>query len=237
MVPDFEARFAASRGKNVEDAWTLAALRWLCGDGDASVETLRRLVRDESASSEDKASAADLCAFVSRRRALLETAPAIARDAADAAADATGALALALEAEGMPLAALERQARFPNENKRPDADDGSARFRGFAERNAELNAFPFGAIAASAATRARADVIARLTATALAPETLPGTFPEASFRALARLLAPAKNAFDESAEAAARASLARRDASLAFSVASAEKTRRGPEEREARRLS
>jgi len=237
VVPDFEARFAASRGKNVEDAWTLAALRWLCGDGDASVETLRRLVRDESASSEDKASAADLCAFVSRRRALLETAPALARDAADAAADATGALALALEAEGMPLAALERQARFPNENERPDADDGSARFRGFAERNAELNAFPFGAIAASAATRARADVIARLTATALAPETLPGTFPEASFRALARLLAPAKNAFDESAEAAARASLARRDASLAFSVASAEKTRRGPEEREARRLS
>jgi hypothetical protein len=239
VVPDFEARFAASRGKNVEDAWTLAALRWLCGDGDASVETLRRLVRDESASSEDKASAADLCAFVSRRRALLETAPALARDAADAAADATGALALALEAEGMPLAALERRARFPNENERPDADDGSEKFRGFAERNAELNAFPFGAIAASAATRARADVIARLTATALAPETLPGTFPEASFRALAKLLAPAKNAFDESAEAAARASLARRDASLAFSVASAEKkeTRRGPEEREARRLS
>ena len=232
VVPDFEARFAASRGKNVEDAWTLAALRWLCGDGDASVETLRRLVRDESTSSEDKASAADLCAFVSRRRALLETAPALARDAADAAADATGALALALEAVGMPLAALERQERFPNENEneneRSSADDGSARFRRAERTGTEKNgSFPFGALAASAATRARADVIARLTATALAPETFRGTFPEASFRALARA-APA--AFDKSAEAAARASLARRDASLAFSVASAEKkkkTRRG----------
>ena len=228
MVPDFEARFAASRGKNVEDAWTLAALRWLCGDGDASVETLRRLVRDESASSEDKASAADLCAFVSRRRALLETAPALARDAADAAADATGALALALEAEGMPLAALERQELFPNENEneRSSADDGSARFRRAERTGTEKNgSFPFGALAASAATRARADVIARLTAAALAPETFRGTFPEASFRALARA-APA--AFDKNAEDAARASLARRDASLAFSVASAEKkTRRG----------
>ena len=78
VVPDFEARLAESHGKSVEDAWTLAALRWLCGDGAASVETLRRLVRDASVSSEDAASAADLCAYISRRRAL-EAARARAR--------------------------------------------------------------------------------------------------------------------------------------------------------------
>ena len=102
VVPDFEARLAESHGKSVEDAWTLAALRWLCGDGAARVETLRRLVRDARVSSEDAASAADLCAYISRRRALLEAAPALARDAADAADDAAGRLALALEAPACP---------------------------------------------------------------------------------------------------------------------------------------
>ena len=215
VVPDFEARLAESHGKSVEDAWTLAALRWLCGDGAASVETLRRLVRDASVSSEDAASAADLCAYISRRRALLEAAPALARDAADAADDAAGRLALALEAGGMPLAALER---FGKEGR-----------DGVTDRSAEHSADraegpPRGALAASAATRAREGVVARLAAAALAPETSPGSSPEASLKALARA-APA--AFAGGAAAAARASLARRDASLAFSVAAAAAPRSG----------
>ena len=215
VVPDFEARAEHTDDARdaVEGAWTLAALRWLCGDGDASVESFRRLVRDASETSlEDAVSAADLCAFVSGRRALREAAPSLARAAAAAAAAAAGRLALALEAEGMPLAALEREAgrKGVHEGANKGASD---------ERSADgfgAEGSRFGALTASAATRARTGVVSRLAAAALAPEMSRGSSPEASLEALVRV---APGAFAGGAEAATRASLARRDASSAFAAA------------------
>ena len=225
VVPDFEARVSGKSEAFFEDAWTLAALRWLCGDGAASVETLRRLVRDASEKSpEDAASAADLCSFVSRRRALLETAPALARDAAAAAAAAAGRLALALEAEGMPLAALEREAGREGTRANDGSTDETHNLSADVFVGSEGPGPKFGALAASAATRARAGVVSRLAAAALAPETGPrGSFPEASFEALVRM-APA--AFAGGAKASTRASLARRVASPAFSAAAAPNLKR-----------
>ena len=195
VVPDFEARAEHTDDARdaVEGAWTLAALRWLCGDGDASVESFRRLVRDASVSSEDAASAADLCAYISRRRALLEAAPALARDAADAADDAAGRLALALEAGGMPLAALER---FGKEG-RDGVTDKSA------EHSADRAEGP-PRRAGGVGGDARAGGGRRETRRRRAgPRDVPGSSPEASLKALARA-APA--AFAGGAAAAARAS-------------------------------
>ena len=86
VVPSFEG-----------DGWTLAAVRWMCGDGREAVTTLSSL-----------ASSADLCRFISARKALRRVAPRLADAAADAARAGTVRLILALERCGMPLAALER---------------------------------------------------------------------------------------------------------------------------------
>ena len=79
------------------DGWTLAAVRWMCGDGREAVTTLSSL-----------ASSADLCGFISARKALRRVAPRLADAAADAGRVGTVRLILALERCGMPLAALER---------------------------------------------------------------------------------------------------------------------------------
>ena len=84
----------------MKDAWTLAALRWMCGDGSESVRLLSGF-----------APAADLCGFISSRGPLRLVAPRLADAAGDAAAASRVPLILALEARGMPLAALEMCAR------------------------------------------------------------------------------------------------------------------------------
>ena len=91
VIPSFGVSSDATRG---EDAWTLAALRWMCGDGDASVSALASVASDANASSAAAASAADLCAFIAGRRALRATRPTLARAAAAAAAASAGRLVL-----------------------------------------------------------------------------------------------------------------------------------------------
>ena len=84
----------------MKDAWTLAALRWMCGDGSESVRLLSGF-----------APAADLCGIIFSRGPLRLVAPRLADAAGDAAAASRVPLILALEARGMPLAALEMCAR------------------------------------------------------------------------------------------------------------------------------
>ena len=120
VIPSFGVSSDATRG---EDAWTLAALRWMCGDGDASVSALASVASDANASSAAAASAADLCAFIAGRRALRATRPTLARAAAAAATASAGRLVLALESAGLPLAALERCRRRRIDRGDDDGDE------------------------------------------------------------------------------------------------------------------
>ena len=137
IVPSLE-----SQKDEMRDAWTLAALRWMCGDGSESVRLLSGF-----------APAADLCGFISSRGSLRLVAPRLADAAADAAAASRVPLILALEARGMPLAALERcaEARVGGREAGPSI---AASIRGRLAA-AALAAEAFGAPGLSVPDRAR----------------------------------------------------------------------------------
>ena len=154
--------------------WTLASLQWLCGDGAGSIATLRTVASTKSGTRGCE-SATDLCALISKRKAIVTSAPALAKFAAEASVASTGRLVLLLEQQGMPLAALERRGRTSNSKTSEIFDtDGSTNTR-------------FGDVTPEAASRAQTGVVSRLAAAALAPEMGGDTFPDDSWSALVRL--------------------------------------------------
>ena len=201
-------------GETIELKWTLAALRWVCGDGAGSIAGLGSLARSGE-NYQSAVSAADLLLWISKRKALLVAVPLLATVASEQASTGTKQIVLLLEQQNMTLAALERLFR-----------NGKRRVGVGTEKSVT---FKHGGVDSAAAKRAQDGVLSRLAAAALAPEMRSDRVPNDSLAALVRLANKsttnlevvtgesfAESAFSEDAQSATKASLAFRRETISF---------------------